>query len=437
MPNPNALVDFVGSTPLPLEALAPGPPAGVRYATIAFQAGRYGRLDLSKPHAAVWASVLDSMRQSNAPVYVEIDPVTSEITSLRVPLAVGVEKITPVMADMEVELVISQAKHFLRRANPDFEQLLETLERARANKTLVAVTETEDHSIIDVRPLPGASVTAGREATPEAPAGPSPAVSVTLAQAQQMFDLVSPKICCPASASVPCIPFNYPDDGCWGRAHEMCRLMIAAGITPNKVWIFGNLRAASQNNPSCQVFWGWHVAPTLSVGPETYVIDPSLFNGPVTQATWAGVQGDPSPTLIPSPASTFWRNQNPTSAITDPTYSQTNTVLTTYRNALRLRATSASGPPPYANCIAGRLGLQFVAVIPGGATQRWYTYNWPADWYVVWTIMPLTTCSGAPQLTWKTQVERASATNATYWIVVTNLTSNAVRFEGRYDVLSH
>ena len=50
--------------------------------------------------------------------------------------------------------------------------------------------------------------------------------------------------------------------------------------------------------------------------------------------------------------------------------------------------------------------------------------------------MPLTTCSGAPQLTWKTQVERASAANATYWIVVTNLTSNAVRFEGRYDVLS-
>ena len=51
--------------------------------------------------------------------------------------------------------------------------------------------------------------------------------------------------------------------------------------------------------------------------------------------------------------------------------------------------------------------------------------------------MPLTTCSGAPQLTWTTQVERASSGNATYWIVVTNLTPNAVRFEGRYDVLRH
>ena len=212
--------------------------------------------------------------------------------------------------------------------------------------------------------------------------------------------------------------------------------MIAAGITPDKVWIFGNLRAASQNNPNCQVLWGWHVAPTLSVGTQTYVIDPALFNGPVTQATWAGVQGDPNPTLIPSPASTFWRNRNPSSAITDPTYTQTNSVLTTYRNSLRVRATGAAGPPPYPNCIPGRAGVQFVGVIPGGATQRWFTYNWPAAWHVVWTIMPLTTCSGAPQLTWKTQVERASAAYVTYWIVVTNLTSNAVRFEGRYDILS-
>jgi hypothetical protein len=431
MPNPNAVVDYVAQT----DARTLTPAAGGEYAVISFQAGRSGRLDLSKPHSKVWASVLDSMRQSNAPVYVEIDPTTGEITNLRVPLSVGVENITAVGEDMEVELVISHAKHFLRRSNPDFEQLLETLERARASKTLVAVTETEDHDIIDVRPMAGSSVTARRDLAPQPSEGPTEAVSVTLAQAQQMFNLVSPKVCCPAVAAAPCIPFNYPDDGCWGRAHEMCRLMIAAGITPNKVWIFGSLRAASQNNPNCQVLWGWHVAPTLSVDTQTYVIDPALFNGPVTQSTWAGVQGDPNPTLIPSPASTFWRNQNPSSAITDPTYAQTNSVLTTYRNALRVRATGAAGPPPYANCIPGRAGLQFVGVVAGGATQRWFTFNWPAAWHVVWTIMPLTTCSGAPQLTWKTQVERASAAYVTYWIVVTNLTPNAVRFEGRYDIL--
>jgi hypothetical protein len=114
----------------------------------------------------VWASVLDSMRQAGTLAYVEIDPATREITNLRVPLTVGVEQITPVANDMAVELVISHARHFLRRANSDFAQMLEALERARDNKTLVAVTETDDHDIVDVRPLSGTSVTARAAAPP-------------------------------------------------------------------------------------------------------------------------------------------------------------------------------------------------------------------------------------------------------------------------------
>ena len=50
--------------------------------------------------------------------------------------------------------------------------------------------------------------------------------------------------------------------------------------------------------------------------------------------------------------------------------------------------------------------------------------------------MPLTTCPGNVQLKWRTRVERASATMATYWIVVTNTTSATIRFEARYDILS-
>jgi hypothetical protein len=169
MPNPNALVDFI--VPAPLEAVRTARDAGARYVTISFQAGRSGQLDLSKPHATVWASVLDSMQQSNLPVYVEIDPGTNEITNLLVPLIVGVESITPVTDGMEVTLLISHAKHFLRRSNPDFEQLLAVLERARADQTLVAVTETEGHDIIDVRPLAGTPPTMRRDRPPEPTVG--------------------------------------------------------------------------------------------------------------------------------------------------------------------------------------------------------------------------------------------------------------------------
>ncbi|MEO6562384.1 MAG: hypothetical protein ABIN99_04975, partial [Nitrosospira sp.] len=145
MTNSNVLVDFIASAPPPAEAFVRAPSVGPHYVTILFQCGRSGRLDLSKPHAAVWASVLDSMRQSNTPAYVEIDPATNEITNLLVPLSVGVGDIKPLGDDREVELIISHAKHFLRGANPDFKRLLETLETARTHKTPVAVTETAEH----------------------------------------------------------------------------------------------------------------------------------------------------------------------------------------------------------------------------------------------------------------------------------------------------
>lgn len=417
------------------------------WTTIAFHGGRMGLLDQSTAQGAVWFQVLDSLHQSRAPAYVEIDPVNAHITTLLIPYLVTVGAIKPVDNGVEVELIISQARHYLRNSHPKYERLLARLEAARTSGSPVAVTESPlSHEIIEVTDLPRDSAAPRGEATPpEADArgrGGDVAAQalVPLSQARQLFDLMNSTVCCPAAAAVPCIPFNYPDDGCWGRAHEMYRLMANAGVQANKVWIFGSLDTSTSNNPYCRVRWGWHVAPTLLVETggrqEVYVIDPSLFTGPVPQATWAGVQGDPNPVLIASAGNVFYRNQSGTVVQTDPTFSQTNSVLLTYRNQLRLRATGSDGPPPYPVCLPGKAGVQFYGTIAAGATHSWFTYGWPANWHVLWTLMPLTTCAGGPQLTWRIRIERANATQATYWIVVTNTSSATVRFEGRYDILS-
>jgi hypothetical protein len=172
-------------------------------------------------------------------------------------------------------------------------------------------------------------------------------------KAQAMFQLVAARTCDPLTVPVPCIPFLYPDDGCWGRAHEMRRLMAAAGAAPRKVWIYGSLVASTRNNPNCQVFWGWHVAPSLCVrrgfwrvGEE--VIDPSLFTGPVSKATWKGVQGDSNAQLVDTDGSVFYRAFNG-STQTGPGYAQTAQVLATYRLMLKNRGLQV-GPPPYGNC---------------------------------------------------------------------------------------
>jgi hypothetical protein len=79
---------------------------------------------------------------------------------------------------------------------------------------------------------------------------------------------------------------------------------------------------------------------------------------------------------------------------------------------------------------------QWTGTLAPNATRRWFTFNWPATWHVVWYMMPTSPQLGAPQLEWDVAVERGDATRVTYWITVKNLTANNLTFEGRYAVLS-
>jgi hypothetical protein len=82
-------------------------------------------------------------------------------------------------------------------------------------------------------------------------------------------------------------------------------------------------------------------------------------------------------------------------------------------------------------------GVQWTGTLTANQSNRWYTFNWPATWHVVWTVMPTTVRPGAPELWWDVQVERADAEHVTYWITVKNLTDQPVGFEGRYAILSY
>jgi hypothetical protein len=99
-------------------------------------------------------------------------------------------------------------------------------------------------------------------------------------------------------ASQKDITFRFPADGCYARAHVMVRRMQKLGYRPRKVWSFANgekLYARTRNHPAGYVEWVYHVAPTLRVRLNNgkvvdAVIDPSMFNRPVTIANWAQAQ---------------------------------------------------------------------------------------------------------------------------------------------------
>lgn len=80
-------------------------------------------------------------------------------------------------------------------------------------------------------------------------------------------------------------------------------------------------------------------------------------------------------------------------------------------------------------------GVQWRATIPANSSQLWFTYGWPNRWDVVWNVIPNNINSGGAEIGVSVQVEKTPDASLTYWLTVTNPSSTAVDFEGRYTVV--
>jgi len=304
MPNQNAFIGKI-ENPRLLRDILPDEPSGdmAMQVAVQFEDKRRGILDTTQPLAAVWARMIDKLQQDGQPVYVEIDPGTAIITNLYIPMATGVIEVADDGKEaIEVVFTGSQSIHHLRRDHEDFKQFFELLRDAQASgATLLVTANHDDFEIIDVRPLPRSFV---REESREPLPPPAPVRPVSPGRAQELLDMMIACTCTPCHAAGSCIPFKYPADGCWIRAHLMCYLMVAENETPEKMWITGRLNALTNNDPNCSVGWGWHVAPTLMVtqagGPDVkMVIDPSLSPVPLTPADWKALMRNARANLYP------------------------------------------------------------------------------------------------------------------------------------------
>jgi hypothetical protein len=185
---------------------------------------------------------------------------------------------------------------------------------------------------------------------------------LTQAQAQEMFDLL---------ASESHIPFDYPVDCCYTRAHEMCRIMQANGVSCQKYWFFdehwGTPAVRSTLDPTDAsgapvtfpdpsgthrpVEWVYHVAPLVKVRDATGVVedrimDPSITDGPVSIDEWRTIMGDPGKAYGEiSSSDAYFQNSKLGFYQDDPTYTETEKQLDEHRHNrdARLSATG-SGP---------------------------------------------------------------------------------------------
>ena len=370
MPNENAIVGLVTRIEPSLENRSAEEVLRERPDGVEVSFGEEPAVRLVPGEIAVGTlEILEQLRRMRLPAYVEVEPETRVILRLLIPVVSRVEQTRQDSDVTRVRLEASHAIHILAPSEPDFDELRALLVEAEKSRSSLVITETDDHRIIDVRSWPDQRVANEPSPAPGRPPGLLMRYwrcirhwccfwccrfwcCVSPARADALFNQMSSQTCNPLTVPAPCIPFLYPDDGCWARAHEMCRLMQLQGARPRKIWIDGNLQTPTKNNPNCVVYWGWHVAPTLCVrrwwpfSMRDMVIDPSLFTTPVTLATWKGAQGDPNATLTPSAASLYWRNVMPS----DPGYVDTNIRLAYYRLQLKNRSLLPAGPPPYGFC---------------------------------------------------------------------------------------
>ena len=85
----------------------------------------------------------------------------------------------------------------------------------------------------------------------------------------------------------------YPDDGCYARA-EMAKHLLEENnfVEPKKIFVFGNLRAATKNAPGGFVEWWYHVAVIYRIDKTAYVFDPAINPArPLTLAEWNSAIG--------------------------------------------------------------------------------------------------------------------------------------------------
>ena len=105
------------------------------------------------------------------------------------------------------------------------------------------------------------------------------------------------------------------------------------------------------------MLWSWHVAPIVGVdlgdGPQNYVIDPSIFDEPVTVAVWTRVQGGGVSYVTP------WIQYSLNVQTKYPDYSQPDPDLDMDLSFLRSQLQNQIPPPPYAVC-QGSSGQQAI-----------------------------------------------------------------------------
>jgi hypothetical protein len=120
---------------------------------------------------------------------------------------------------------------------------------------------------------------------------------ISMDELNEIFDYMESQGCATGTAEIDfCITFQYVVDGCYARAHKMRQILHEKyKVNCEKVYSYeGASGSLAVDAGDCCVYWWYHVAPLMTVstlmGPRKFVMDPSMFDHPVTIEEWTSAQ---------------------------------------------------------------------------------------------------------------------------------------------------
>jgi hypothetical protein len=308
-------------------------------------------------------SRLELLRQLNWPADVSVETTNATerfAQDVDIPVVGRVEEIRTVTEGRLIHFDRSAAPYLLRADSPSFNVLHELFSCAQHESTLLVVSSKrryeitnaseaesivyDDNDVMQKRPV-------DELLDDEVLALLTPLAPDVASEFCRRMDTTG-SCGMPGSIADDCIPFRFPDDGCFARAHRMCELFEAAGVVAGKIWIYGDaLTATTSNHPQCRVTWTWHVA-TIVKSQETgnpVVLDPSLFDDPTDVNTFVQTLHDPTAQIRITTMAPFIRAKDgrfiPEGVLRSSGIDQTEAYLRIYREMLTTRNPPYSCPP--------------------------------------------------------------------------------------------
>ena len=339
--------------------IAPSDRAGLP-ASIAFRNGARAQLPADQLTGSL-RSRLELLRDLNWPAQVSVDAIDADnrlIQEVRIPVVGRVMEIRSVPEGTAIRFDRSSARHLLKPDAEGHDALQELFARSLNESTLLVVADDpRSHDIVSAAV---AEDIVHRDNTPLRPRPEAEALDdavlnqltpITADEASQFMRRMDTVASCGLpGATADCIPFRYPDGGCFARAHRMCELLDADGIVAGKIWIYGNeLSTATSDHPSCHVSWTWHVATVVKSADtaRALVLDPPLFDEPVEVEAFVQRLDDPTAAVAITTMAPFIRERDgrfiPEGLTRSTGIDDTEAYLMIYREELAMRIP----PPPY------------------------------------------------------------------------------------------